>query len=166
MLVDGGLSGEDDGGWLIVGAFAETDGDAGLGHAAGVVLGAEEVGLEDGADAAVLLVEVLDEGEGAIDVGVGLHVDLDAAADGVGFADEDVDVAAAEVVAEIEAELGEFDGDGGGEVGGGDGVEGGFAELTGGIGLVRGGDVFAEVIEGGEEAFGVELVADAENVFE
>ena len=62
--------------------------------------------------------------------------------------------------------MGELDGDGGWESGCGDGIEGGEAEIAGDIGLLPGGDVLAEVIEGGEVAAGVEFVADADDVVE
>jgi hypothetical protein len=135
-------------------------------HAADIVFGAVEVRLEDTADAAVFVLKVFDEVEGAVDVLVRLHVDFDAAVDGFGELDEGIDVLTAEFFTEVKAELGEFDGDGGGEGGGLDGVEGVEEEIAGGGGFIGGGDVLAEVIEGGEEAVGVEAPGDGEDILE
>jgi len=111
-------------------------------------------------------VEIADDGEGAIDVFAGLHVDFDARADGAGFEEDGFHVGAAERVGDVESELGELDGDGGGQGGGGDGVEGVLDAGAGGGGFGGGGDVFAEVVEGGEDIVLLKAAGDGDNVFE
>ncbi len=160
--VDLFLFGEGDFGGFLVGAFAEADGDAGGVEGADVGFAAEEVSLDDGADAAELGVEAVDDGESTVDVGGGFHVEFDAGMGGVGGFGEGAGVGEAEVGVDVEAELGEFDGNGGVELAGGEGTDGLQGMVAGGDGFFTLGDGFAEGIEGGEEALGVHFGADFE----
>ena len=155
-----------DGGRFVVSAFAEADGDAEGVETAKVVSSPVEVGLEDGAEAIAAGVQVLDDLQGAVDIFAGLHVDFDTRADRAGFIEDGCDISAAEGVRDVESELGELDGDGGRERGGGDRVESQLDAGAGGGGFFRGSDVFAEVIEGRENALLLEAAGDGDDVFE
>lgn len=164
--VDVAFSGPCDGVGFLVCALAEADGDAEGVKAAEVVVGAVEVGLEDGAKTVVGGVEVFDDAKGGVDVLAGLHVDFDAGADGAGLEEDGFDVGAAEGVRDVKAELSELDGDGGVQGRAGDGVEGILDAGAGGFGFFTGCDVLAKVIEGGQNAFLLEAEGDGDDVFE
>ena len=153
-------------GRLVVGAFAKADGDAEGGKSAKVVVGAIEVGLEDGAEGAVGGVEILDEAQGAVDVFAGFHVDFDPGTDAPGFLLDGFDVGAAERVADVKAELGELDRDGGRQRSGGDGVERLFDADARGEGFIRRSDIFAQVVERGEDVLRIKAARDGDAVLE
>ena len=161
--VDVGLGGEGDLGGFLVGAFAEADADALGEEAFYIIFGAKEVGLEDGADGAgVLLVEALGELEGGLGVLGAFHVDADEAADVGGVGDHVGDDAFGEGgafggAADVHADLGELDGDVGAEAAGLDGVEELVVDGGAGFGVGDVEDGFAEGVEGDVDAFGVEL---------
>jgi len=164
--VDGGFFTEGEGGGLEVSALAEADREAELIEAVEVAGGAEEIGLEDSADAAEFFMKAGDDGEGGVDVLARLHVEFDMGAHALGAFDEEAGVLEAEIGVDVETELGELDGDGGGEGEFFDFSESGevlIAALGGFSGI---GDTFAEVIEGDEVALLVEAGADRENLGE
>ncbi len=151
--VDIGLAGEGDGDGFFVGAFAEAHADALGKKAMDVLLGAEEVGLKDGADGAgKALVEALGEGDGRFGVFGAFHVDADEGADVRGVGDHVADDAfgegwASAGTADVHADLGEFDADVGAEVLGLDGVEELVVDGGGLFGLGDLEDGFAEGVE-------------------
>ena len=157
------LGGEGDFGWFLVGSFAEADANSLGEKTLSVLPGAEEIGLEDGADdAGEFLVQAFGEGEGWFGVLGALHVDADEAADVCGVGDDVADDALGEQgagggAADVHADLGELDADVGAELAGFDGVEELVVDGGAGFGLGDFEDALAEGVEGDVDAFGVEL---------
>ncbi len=110
--------------------------------------------------------QVFDDAEGAVDVAAGFHVDLDAGADGACLQQDGLDIGAAEGVVDVESELGELDGNGGGQAGGGDGIESLLDAGAGSRGLFLRSHVFAEVIEGSKDVLGLETAGDGDDILE
>ncbi len=165
--VDVGLGGEGDLGRLFVGAFAEADADVLGEKALGVGGGAEEVGLEDGADGAgVQGGETFGDGEGGLGVGGAFHVDADEGGDAGGVLDHLGDDAFGEGGVEVHAGLREFYADVGVEGAGLDGIEELVVDGGGFAGFGFGGDAFAERVETDGDAFAVDLLAGGEGVFD
>lgn len=107
-----------------------------------------------------------DERQCALSVCARLHVDPYKSAHFGGARDERFDVAFTGAFREIEAELGEFDGNVGFKAGGFQGVESPQIRLAAGGGFFEGPDILAEVVEGGRDAFRANFAADVERVFE
>ncbi len=165
--VDVGLAGEGEVRWFAVSALTEADRNGERGESTDIGFAAEEIGLNDGPDAArVRGLEIFDEPEGTVSEGSGLHVDLDAAVHFARAVEQAGDVGAAGGLGKGEAELGELDRDGSGEIGALDGVLGfeiGNFRLAG---FVDRGDAFAKEIEGGLDSFAGEMFEDADAFFE
>jgi hypothetical protein len=167
VAVDVRFGGKGNGGGLFVGAFAEADANSLLDEAAGVVDGAEEIGLKDGADAAgKTLVEALCDFEGGLGVVGAFHVDADEAVGLVRVLDHLGDDALGERGVELHAHLRELDADVGVELAGFDCVEklviDGGAVL--GVGFVE--DRLAEGVEGGGDSLSIEGGGGGEGLFD
>ncbi len=139
---------------LLVGALAQADARAGGGEGLAVVLGAPQVGLEDGAGAGELLAQARDDLQGGVGDRVVLHVDGDGGPGlGGGLADL-AGQAVGELGVDALADRRELDADLGG-LGQALGVEGGeqvAVLVSGGVRLLDDDGVLAEVVEGGEQS--------------
>jgi hypothetical protein len=165
--VDSGLFGEGVFGAFFVGAFAEADADALVEKALGVGFGAVEVGLEDGAYAALQVRESVDafgELEGGFGERSAFHVDADEGVSVGGVLDHLGDDLLGERGREVHAHLGELDADVGVEVVGFDGVEELVVDGGGGAGGGLSGDALAEGVERDGDAFAVELLGGEEGL--
>lgn len=166
--VDPGLVLDGDGGGLLVGALHDPDAGAVLGQAAGVVLGAEEVRLDDAAGLREVLPELLMDGEHGVEGGVVLGVQGDGRADLGGGLDDGPDVREGQLVAVLQrlAEHRQLDGH-----------LGALAEaqlleaadelqvgVPGGVRLLDGGDVLADDVEGDLQAAVAQLLDDRDDV--
>ena len=89
-------------GGLLVRALHEPYAAAARGEAAGVVLGAEQVGLDDAAGLREVLPQLLVDGEHRVEGGVVLRVERDRRADGGGGLDDGADVGEGQFVAAVQ----------------------------------------------------------------
>jgi hypothetical protein len=146
--------------------IAQSDADTLREQTLHVGLGAVEVGLEDGAEGAgEPCVEALGHREGALGVGRALHIDADEVVFGRGVGDHLSDDSFRQFIADIHADLGELDADVGVELPGGDLVEEAVVDGGGGFGVGDVGDAFAERVERGGDALGVETRAGGDSLF-
>ncbi len=160
VCVDVGLGGEGYGGALLIGSLAEANANSLLQEALGVGFGAEEIGLEDGADCAgVFRVKTLGDGDGGLGVGGAFHVDADEGVCLGGVGDHLADDALGEGGVEVHADLREFDADVGVEFARWDGVEELVVDVGGFLGFGFGGDALAERVECGGDVFLVDAGA-------
>lgn len=83
-----------------------------------------------------------------------------------GERDQLAGVLIAERFVDVEAELGQFDRDGGIDFAVVDELDGAEAMVTAEVGLFNGGDAFAEVVEGGEDAFAIDVLTHGEGFIE
>lgn len=150
-LVDLGLVLVRDGGGLLVGALHDAYAAARGGEPAGVVLGAEQIGLDDAAGLREVLPQLLVDGEHRVEGGVVLGVQGDRGADGGSGLDDRAHVGEGQLVAVLQrlAEHGQLHG----HLGAGAQAEVLQAlhelqiRVAGGLGLRGGGDVLADDVE-------------------
>jgi hypothetical protein len=163
--VDVGLCGERDVGTFLVGSFAEADADSLPEEPVGVGVGAEEIGLQDGTDAAgKLRVQALGHGDGRFGVGGAFHVDPDEGFCLGGVLDHLADDAFGEDWVEVHADLRELDTDVGVQFARFDCIEELVVDGGGSLRLRFSGYALAERVEGGCDAFAVHPITAGKNI--
>jgi hypothetical protein len=112
-----------------------------------VGLAAAQIGLQGYACIAVFSLNLFKDAESGVRAGGALHIDLDGIAHGRRSRGDLVRKAQAKFAIEIEAELGQFDGDVAVDSGIGERTEHPDIRIAGRAGLGRRGHIFAEVIQ-------------------
>ncbi len=151
-------------GGLLVRALHQADAAAGLGEAAGVGLGAEEVGLDDAAGLREVLPQLLVDREHRVEGGVVLGVERDGRPDRGGGLDDGPDIGEGEFVTAVQRlpEHGQLDG----HLGPGaqlqllEPVDERQVRVAGGGSLLGGGDVLADDVHRQFETLGGEVLDD------
>ena len=131
-----------------------------------VGLAAVEVGLDDDPRVIELASQPAIDADGAFGVGRAFHIDPhEVAAVGCG-ADDAAHVGETEVVAQVKAHLGQLDGDVAVHPGGAQRVQRDQVFVGGRACLGLGGDILAQMIEGGQHPLGVDALHGCDGVCE
>ena len=129
-----------------------------------VGLTAVEVGLDDDPRVAELASQPAINAEGAFGVGRAFHINPHKVAQLSRPLDDTAHVLATEIFAQVEAHLGQFDGDVAIHSGGEKRVQRDQVLVGGRTCLGLGGDVFAQVIEGGQHPLGVDTLHGGDGI--
>jgi hypothetical protein len=165
--VDVGLHGEGDLWAFLVGSLAEANANSLPQETLDVSLGAEEVRLEDGSDAAWKAGgEALGDGDGGLGVGRALHVDADEGVGLVGVMDHLADDALGEGGVEVHAHLRELYAYVRVEVANLDSVEELMVDVSGCLGLGFGHDALAKGVKADGDAFAVDPLAGGKGLLD